>query len=134
MDRPPGSGAPGLQVVSVQVKLKKIFFFFKLQVNLYNKICIFFNIIHIFEEKICIFCFISWFLTLKKNFFFSFLPEQRPPGGLELRNLEAYPKNLKSGGNSSYKNDFIPNNLSSQSKDKAYTPGLRKCVRTSPPP
>ena len=38
--------------------------------------------------------------------FFIFLPVQRPPGGLELRNLEAYPKNLKSGGNSSYKNDF----------------------------
>ena len=66
--------------------------------------------------------------------FFIFLPVQRPPGGLELRNLEAYPKNLKSGGNSSYKNDFIPNNLSSQSKDKAYTHRLRESVRTSPPP
>ena len=65
--------------------------------------------------------------------FFIFLPVQRPPGGLELRNLEAYPKNLKTWENSSYKNDFIPNNLSSQSKDKAYTPGLRKCVINSPP-
>ena len=54
--------------------------------------------------------------------------------GLELRNLEAYPKNLKTWENSSYKNDFIPNNLYSQSKDKAYTPCLRKCVKTSPPP
>ena len=54
--------------------------------------------------------------------------------GLELRNLEAYPKNIKTWENSSYKNDFIPNNLYSQSKDKAYTPCLRKCVKTSPPP
>ena len=62
-----------------------------------------------------------------------FLPVQRPPGGLELRDLEAYPKSLKTLENSSYKNDFIFNNLSSQSKDKAYIPGLRKCARTPPP-
>ena len=73
------------------------------------------------------------FHKLISNSFFSVLPVQRPPGGLELRNLEAYPKNLKTLENSSYKNDFIFNNLSSQSKDKAYIPGLRKCVRTPPP-
>ena len=62
-------------------------------INLLNKICLFLNVIYIFEEKICIFCFI----------------------------------------NLSYKSDFIPNILSSQSKDKAYTQCLRKCVKTSPP-
>ena len=64
----------------------------------------------------------------------SFLPVvQRTPGGLQLLNLESYPKNLKTWENLSYKNDFIPNNLTSQSKDKAYTPCLHKCVKTSPP-
>ena len=47
-------------------------------------------------------------------------------------NLEAYPKNLITWENVC-KNDFIPNNLSSQSKDKACTQshGLHK---TPPPP
>ena len=51
-------------------------------------------------------------------------------------NLEAYPKNLITWENVSYKNDLIPNNLSSQSKDKACTQthGLHKCVKTPPPP
>ena len=33
-----------------------------------------------------------------------------------------------------YKNDFIFYNLSSQSKDKDYIPGLRKYVRIPPRP
>ena len=42
LDRPPSSGAAGLQVLSVQVKIKTKFFFKELEVNLWNKICIFF--------------------------------------------------------------------------------------------
>ena len=49
------------------------------------------------------------------------------------RDQLAYPKNLKTWENLSNKNDFISNNLSSQSKDKTYTHCLRKCVKTSPP-
>ena len=73
-----------------------------------------------------------------KKFSFSCLettwrPAAPETGFLQLLNLEAYPKNLKTWENLSHKNDFIPYNLSSQSKDKAYTHGLRKCVKTFPP-
>ena len=44
--------------------------------------------------------------------------QYRANGGLQLLNLEAYPKNRKTWENLSYKNDFIFN----------------KCVRTPPPP
>ena len=70
----------------------------------------------------------SNFSTTKKCIWF--LPVQRPPGGLQLLNLETYPKTLKTWENLSYKNDSIPNNLSYQSKDKAYRYSLSKL----PPP
>ena len=53
---------------------------------------------------------------------------------LSRDHMEAYPKYLKTWENLSNKNDFIPNNLSSQSKVKPIpTHCLRKCVKTSPP-
>ena len=52
---------------------------------------------------------------------------------LQLLNLEACPKNLKTWKKLLYKNDFIPNKVSSQSRDKACTHGLRKCVKSKLP-
>ena len=59
----------------------------------------------------------------KKN---SFLPVQKPPGGLS--------KNLKTWGNSSYKNYYIPNNLSSQSKIKPIYQVYPNVSELPPPP
>ena len=53
-------------------------------------------------------------------------PAAPEPGGLS--------KNLKTWENLSYKNDFMPNNLSSQSKGKAYNHRLRNGVKTPPLP
>ena len=48
---PPGSGAAGLQVHSGQVKIfKKLFK--ELEVNLLNQICVFLDVIIIFEGKL----------------------------------------------------------------------------------
>ena len=83
-------------------------------------------------KKRCIFCFISWPLILKTKIILSFTCPKTiwRPAAPEPRGLS---KNLKTWENSSYKNDFIFYNLTSQSKDKAYNHCLRKYVKIPPP-
>ncbi len=66
MDLPLGSGAARLQVVSEQVKTKIIFL--RVRGHFIKQNMPYF-VFYIYEEKRCIFCLISWPLSLQKIYF-----------------------------------------------------------------